>query len=98
MYYISIYEYVCMYYIYKHSNNIYVYIYIYIILILDIFICKGTFCPGWWCASHAAHPFVPVAKLGTKAPPPPPFCPGLTFPIGKPGQQGFSNRDKFAFL
>src|SRR6185437_5047166 len=32
---------VCMYYIYKHSNNIYVYIYIYIILVLDIFICKG---------------------------------------------------------
>jgi len=22
------------------------------------------------------------------------FCPGLAFPVGKPGQQGFPNRDK----
>ena len=28
----------------------------------------------------------------------PPFCPGLAFPVGKPGQQGFPNRDKLAFL
>ena len=27
-----------------------------------------------------------------------PFCPGLTFSVGKPGQQKFSNRDKSAFL
>ena len=27
-----------------------------------------------------------------------PFCPGLAFPVGKPGQQGFPNRDKSTFL
>jgi len=49
------------------------------------------------CASHVAlaAPFVPVARPGTKGPP---FCPGLAFPVGKPGQQGFPNRDKLAFL
>ena len=35
--------------------------------------------------------FVPVARPGTKGHP---FCPELAFPVGKPGQQGFSNRDK----
>ena len=27
-----------------------------------------------------------------------PFCPGLAFSVGKPGQQGFPNRDKSTFL
>ena len=27
-----------------------------------------------------------------------PFCPGLAFPVGKPGQQGFPNRDKSTFF
>ena len=27
-----------------------------------------------------------------------PFCPGLSFPVGKPGQQRFPNRDKSTFL
>ena len=27
-----------------------------------------------------------------------PFCPGLAFPVGKPGQQRFPNRDKSTFL
>ena len=31
-----------------------------------------------------AAPFVPVARPGTKGPP---FCPGLAFPVGKPGQR-----------
>ena len=39
--------------------------------------------------------FVPVARPGTKGHP---FCPGLAFPVGKPGQQGFPNWDKSTFL
>ena len=27
-----------------------------------------------------------------------PFCPGLAFPVGKPGQQEFPNQDKSTFL
>jgi len=42
-----------------------------------------------------AAPFVPVARPETKGPP---FCPDLAFPVGKPEQQGFPNRDKLAFL
>jgi len=59
---------------------------------------KGTPIGTKVCASHVAlaAPFVPVARPGTKGPPS--FCPGLAFPVGKPGQQGFPNRDKLAFV
>ena len=57
---------------------------------------KKTFCPDWSPAAlGVTNPFVPVARRGTKKLP---FCPGLTFPVGKPGQQKFPNRDKLAFL
>ena len=39
--------------------------------------------------------FVPVARPGTKDHP---FCPGLALPVGKPGQQGFPNRNKSTFF
>ena len=50
-------------------------------------------------------PFVPVVTptgtpTGTKDPgqKSTPFCSDLAFPVGKPGQQRFSNRDKSVFL
>jgi hypothetical protein len=41
------------------------------------------------------RPFVLVARPGTKGHP---FCPGLAFPVGKPGQQRFPNQDKSTFF
>ena len=55
----------------------------------------STFCPGWCYQPGQKGVFVPVARPGTKGHP---FCPGLAFSVGKPGQQRFPNRDKSALL
>ena len=65
------------------------------------------FVPVGGCARHVAlaAPFVPVgvtnwdkSVLFVPVARPTPFCAGQTFPVGKPGQQRFPNRDKSAFL